>query len=457
MKIIILGAGQVGGSLAETLVMEHHDITVVDIHADRLQEFSERLDIRTVVGRCSYPNVLRQAGAEAADMIIAVTDSDEANMVACQVAYSLFHIPKKIARIRSQHYFIRKELFNKDNLPIDVFISPENIITKSIVQSLSCLEAYQTCSFFDGELKLIIIKAYYGGLGIGSTIQEIFNQETNQTVKLLAIYREGRLISLDPDTRIDVHDMICFVAPANQVLNHVRQFKKPIGPCHRVIIAGGGNLGGALAHKLQHDYQVKLIDHNKKRCEALAESLSKVTVLCAEASDEELLINENIENTDIFISLTNDDEANILAAIQAKKLGAKTLMALINRKAYVDLIEGGVIQHILSPQYATIGSILTHVRQGDVVQVTSLIRGKAEALEIIIHGDDNNSMVIGRTVAAIKWPTGVTLFGIKRQEDSFIPDKTTIIEKEDHLLLLVLNKQSIPALEKLLQVSAHFF
>jgi trk system potassium uptake protein TrkA len=208
---------------------------------------------------------------------------------------------------------------------------------------------------------------------------------------------------------------------------------------------------------LQHDYQVKLIDHNKKRCEALAESLSKVTVLCAEASDEELLINENIENTDIFISLTNDDEANILAAIQAKKLGAKTLMALINRKAYVDLIEGGVIQHILSPQYATIGSILTHVRQGDVVQVTSLIRGKAEALEIIIHGDDNNSMVIGRTVAAIKWPTGVTLFGIKRQEDSFIPDKTTIIEKEDHLLLLVLNKQSIPALEKLLQVSAHFF
>jgi trk system potassium uptake protein TrkA len=457
MKIIILGAGQVGGSLAETLVMENHDVTMVDIHAERLQEFSERLDIRTVVGRCSYPNVLRQAGAEAADMIIAVTDSDEVNMVACQVAYSLFSIPKKIARIRAQHYFIRKELFGKDNLPIDVFISPEQIITDSIAESITCLEAYQTCSFSNDKLKLILIKAYYGGLSIGNTVSEVFTDEYHKTGKLLAIFRHDKLIELKPDTRIDVDDMVCFVAPANAVDHMIRQFKKPLGDCNRVIIAGGGNIGGALAFRLQGDYQVKLIDHNKKRCEALAEKLSKVTILCAEASDEELLVNENIEHTDLFISLTNDDEANILAAIQAKKLGARTLMALINRSAYVYLIEGGTIQHIISPQYATIGSILTHVRQGDVVNVTSLMRGRAEALEIIAHGDENSSLVIGRTVAAIKWPADVTLFGIKRGDDTFIPNDTTIIEKEDHLMLTIFNKQSIPALEKLLQVSAHFF
>jgi trk system potassium uptake protein TrkA len=457
MKIIILGAGQVGGSLAETLVMENHDVTVVDIQAERLQEFSERLDIRTVVGRCSYPNVLRQAGAEAADMIIAVTDSDEVNMVACQVAYSLFSIPKKIARIRAQHYFIRKELFGKDNLPIDVFISPEQIITDAIAESITCLEAYQTCSFSEGKLKLIVIKASHGGQGIGQSVSDIFTLDSHKTGKLIAIFRKEKLISLKSDTHIEIDDMVCFVCPSNHVEQIIRQFKKPIGACHRIIIAGGGNIGGALAYKLQGDYQIKLIDHNKKQCESLAEKLSKVTILCAEASDEELLVNENIEHTDLFISLTNDDEANILAAIQAKKLGAKALMALINRTAYVYLIEGGTIQHIISPQYATIGSILTHVRQGDVVQVTSLMRGRGEALEIIAHGDENSSLVVGRTVAAIRWPSDVTLFGIKRGEDTFIPNDATIIEKKDHLMLVIFNKHSIPALEKLMQVSAHFF
>lgn len=456
MKIIILGAGQVGGSLAETLVLENHDVTVVDIHAERLQEFSEKLDIRTIVGRCSYPTVLRMAGAESADMIIAVTDSDEVNMVACQVAYSLFSIPKKIARIRSQHYFIRKELFSADNLPIDVFISPENIITNSIIDSISCLEAYQTCSFANGRMKLLLVQCHEDGLAIGNSVADINTKMTNKA-KILAIYRNDKLHALSDSTEIQVDDMVCFVALKDSISNAVTLFRKPTGECHRVMIAGGGNIGGSLAEKLQNDYQVKLIDHNRARCEGLAEKLNKVTVLCAEASDEELLINESIEHTDIYIAVTNDDEANILAAIQAKNMGARTRMALINRSAYVYLIEGNTIQHIISPQYLTVGSILTHVRQGDVVNVNALMRGRAEALEVVAHGDENSSMIVGRTVAAIKWPQNVFLFGIKRGDDCFIPDEKTIIDKEDHLMLAIFDKKNIQALEKLLQVSAHFF
>lgn len=457
MQIIILGAGQVGGSLAETLVSEGHDVTVVDMHSDRLQEFSDRLDIRTVVGRCSYPNILRQAGAEAADMIIAVTDSDEVNMVACQVAYSLFNVPRKIARIRSPHYFIRKELFSSDDLPIDVFISPEKIITESIAESLAYLGAHQVCSFGEDQLKLVLVKAYYGGLALGKTFDELRDSLPEDKTALLSLYRQEKIQTLDAETRIEVGDTVCFVAKTEYLENVLRQFRKTPDSCNRIMIAGGGNLGGTLAKILQNKYHVKIIDHNRQRCEHLAETLNKATVLCAEASDEELLINENIEHTDIFIALTNDDEANILAAIQAKRLGAKALMALINRTAYVDLIEGGTISHIISPQYATIGSILAHVRQGDIVSVKSLMRGKAEAMEVIAHGDEHTSMVVGKTVAQIKWPKRVTLFGIKRDARSFIPQPETLIEQEDHLMLAIFDKRDIIDLEKLLQVSAHFF
>ena len=457
MKIIILGAGQLGGSLAETLVLENHDITVVDVQSDRLDEYSDRLDIRTVVGRCTYPNVLRQAGAESADMIIAVTDSDEVNMVACQVAYSLFNIPKKIARIRSQHYFIRKELFGKDNLPIDVFISPEKIITDSIAESLKNLAAQQVCSFGAEALKLVVVKCYYGGLGVGKSLSKLIEEIPKQKAQILAVFNHGKMLPINSDTRIEIGNVVCFAAQTDYVESMMRQFRKPTESCNRVIIAGGGNLGGALATTLKDDYQVKLIDHNRERCEMLAETLTGITILCAEASDEDLLINENIEHTDIFIALTNDDEANILAAIQAKRLGARTLMALINRTAYVNLIEGGAIEHIISPQYATLGSILAHVREGDIVSVTSLLRGTAEALEIIIHGDKDTSSLIGKQMSSITWPSRIKLFGIIREDKTFIPQPDTIIETEDHLLFVVLDKRQIPDLEKLMQVSARFF
>lgn len=457
MKIIILGAGQVGGSLAETLIGENHDITLVDINEDRLREFSDRLDLRSVVGRCSYPEVLRHAGAEDADMVIAVTDSDEANMVACQVAYSLFHIPTKIARIRSQHYFIRKDLFGKENLPIDVFINPEHLITNYVTQLIMHPGALQVLDFGDGIVKLVAVKPYYGGALIGKSINKLREYLPEVDVRVVAIFRNDRSISLDNETEIEIGDEVFFVAASKDIDHIMSAMRRMETPYKRIIIAGGGNIGGCLAHALQNSHQVKIIDHTRQHCERLVKELDNVTVLCGEASDEELLLNENIEHTDVFVSVTNDDEANIIACIQAKRLGVKQVMALITRTAYVDLIEGGSINIAISPQQATVGSILTHIREGDVVVVHSLRRGAAEAIEAVAHGDPKTSKVVGRSLDDIKLPQGTTIGAIIRDNMAIIPNDETVVEAEDHVILFVADKKRIRNVEKLFQVSAGFF
>lgn len=457
MKIIILGAGQVGGSLAETLIAENHDITLVDINEDRLREFSDRLDLRTVVGRCSYPEVLRHAGAEDADMVIAVTDSDEANMVACQVAYSLFDIPTKIARIRSQHYFIRSDLFGKENLPIDVFISPEQLVTNYVMQLIIHPGALQVLDFGGGIVKLVAVKPYYGGPLVGKSINKLTEYLPEVDVRVVAIFRNDQSIPLNEHTEIEIGDEIFFVAASDDIDYIMSTMRRTETPYKRIIIAGGGNIGGCLARALQNDYQVKIIDHTRQHCERLVNELDNVTVLCGEASDEELLLNENIEHTDVFVAVTNDDEANIIASIQAKRLGVKQVMTLITRTAYVDLIEGGSINIAISPQHATIGSILTHIREGDVAVVHSLRRGAAEAIEAVAHGDRKTSKVIGRSLSSIKIPHGTTIGAIIRGGIAIIPNEKTVIEPEDHVILFVADKNRIRDVEKLFQVSAGFF
>ena len=457
MKIIILGAGQVGGSLAETLLEENHDITLVDISERRLKEFADRLDIQTVAGRCSYPDILRQAGADDADMIIAVTDSDEANMVACQVAYSLFHIPTKIARIRSEHYFIRKELFGKENLPIDVFISPEQLVTNDVTQLIFHPGALQVLDFGGGIIKLVAVKSYYGGALIGKSVSKLSEYLPNIDVRVIAIFRNDQSIPIDEKTEIEIGDEVFFIAASDDIDPVMSVLRRREEHYKRIIIAGGGNIGGCLAEALQDDYRVKIVDHNRQRCEMLAQRLNNVTILNGEASDEDLLINEDIENTDVFVAVTNDDEANIIACIQAKRMGVKQVMALITRTAYIDLIEGGSINIAISPQQATVGSILTHVRQGDVVVVHSLRRGAAEAIEAVAHGDRKTSKVVGRKIAKIKLPKDTTIGAIIRGDTAIIPSDDTIIESEDHVILFVADKSRIRDVEKMFQVSPGFF
>ncbi|MDF1796951.1 MAG: Trk system potassium transporter TrkA [Coxiellaceae bacterium] len=457
MKIIILGGGQVGGSLTETLVRDSHEITVVDTNEDRLTALQESLDIRTVVGPCSYPDVLRRAGADDADMIIAVTDDDESNMVACQVAYSLFHTPTKIARIRSPHYFIRKELFGSENLPIDVFISPEQLVTRNVQQIIDHPGALQVIEFADGVVKMVAVKPYYGGPLIGKSLRELEENLEDVHVKVVAIFRNDHLVELSEKTTIEVGDEVFFVAPRKDIGKVMASMRRAQDPYKRVMIAGGGNIGRCLALALQKDYQVKVIDHNRRRCERLATILDSVMVLHGEAADQELLMNEDIEHVDVFCAVTNDDEANIIACMQAKRMGVKQVMALITRTAYVDLIEGGPINIAISPQYVTIGSILAHVRQGDVVSVHSLRRGAAEAIEVVAHGDEKTSRVIGVPLEKLNLPKSATIGAVVRNKKSVKVESGLVIQAEDRIVIFVANKKHINDIEKLFQVGARFF
>jgi len=456
MKIIILGSGQVGSSVAENLASEANDITVVDTDSKRLRELQDRLDLRAVVGHASHPEVLRRAGAEDADMIIAVTDSDETNMVACQVAYTLFHTPTKIARVRAAEYLAHNELFTQEAMPVDVLISPEQLVTDYIQRLIEHPGALQVLDFASGKVSLVAVKAYYGGQLVGHELHELREHMPGIQTRVAAIFRRGKPIAPEGGTVIEVDDEVFFIAAKKNIRMVMRELRKLDKPVKRVMLAGGGNIGTRLAHALEDRFQVKLIEHNFDRTRILSEELDKTIVLLGDTSDEELLIEENIENTDVFCALTNDDEANIMSAMLAKRLGARKVMALINRAAYVDLIESSAVDIAISPQQATIGSLLAHIRRGDVVVVHSLRRGAAEAIEAVAHGDNNSSRVVGRNISDIKLPAGASIGAVVRGEEVIIAHHDTVIEADDHVILFLVDKNLVPEVERLFQVGVTF-
>ncbi|MCG7904685.1 Trk system potassium transporter TrkA [Candidatus Thiodiazotropha endoloripes] len=456
MKIIILGAGQVGRSVANALVSEANDITVVDQNLDLLTELQNRLDLGTVRGHAGHPDVLRRAGAEDADMILAVTNSDETNMVACQVAYTVFHTPTKIARVRAQGYLDYPKLFEKPAFPVDVLISPEQLVTDYILKLIEYPGALQVLDFADGRVRLVGIKAYYGGPLVGNELSTLYHHMPNVDARVAAIYREGEVIQPQGDTEIKAEDEVFFIAAAENIRSVMSELQKLEKPYKRLILAGGGNIGRRLASSLEQKYRIKLIENNQSRAREIAERLDMTIVLHGDAADEDLLLEENIENTDVFCAVTNDDEANILSAMLAKRLGAARVMALINRPSYVDLVQSGIIDIAISPQQATIGTLLTHVRRGDVAQVHSLRRGAAEAIEAVAHGDRSSSKVVGRVIEEIKLPKGSTIGAVVRGEEVLIAHHDTMIESGDHVILFLVDKRKIREVEKLFQVGVTF-
>jgi trk system potassium uptake protein TrkA len=456
MKIIILGAGQVGSSVAEVLAKEANDITMVDLDVNKLQELQDRLDIRTVVGQAAHPEVLGRAGAEDADMIIAVTDRDETNMVACQVAYTLFHTPTKIARVRSVEYLSHPQLFTQEALPIDVLISPEQLVTDYVQRLIEYPGALQVLDFADGKVQLVAVRAYYGGPLVGHELKTLREHMPGIDTRVAAIFRRGTPIIPEGNTIIEADDEVFFIAAKRHIRVVMKELRRLDRPVKRVMLAGGGNIGTRLARALEQNYQVKIIDHNAVRSKDISEQLEKTIVLFGDAADEELLLDENIEHTDVFVAVTNDDEANILSAMLAKRLGARKVMALINRTSYVDLVQSGIIDIAISPQQATIGSLLAHVRRGDVTAVHSLRRGAAEAIEAVAHGDATSSKVVGRAIEDIKLPPGTTIGAIVRDKEVVIAHHDTVIESDDHVILFVVDKKCISEVERLFQVGITF-
>lgn len=456
MKIIILGAGQVGASVAATLASEANDITVVDCDRQKLRELQDRLDLQVVHGHASHPMVLRRAGAEDADMLLAVTNSDETNMIACQVAYTLFHTPTKIARVRSKDYLSHTQLFAQEALPIDVLISPEQVVTEYIQRIIEFPGALQVLDFANGKVRLVAVKAIEGGPLVGNELQTLREHMPGIRTRVAAIFRRGMPIIPKGDTIVEADDEVFFLSARKHTRAMMSELRRVDKPIKRIIIAGGGNIGKRLAKALENRYQVKLIDHNARNSNELAAELEKTIVLKGDAADSNLLLDENIEETDVFCAMTNDDEANILSSMLAKKLGAKKVMAVINRPEYVDLVQSDLIDIAISPQQVTIGSLLAHVRRGDVAVVHSLRRGAAEAIEAVAHGDKSSSKVVGRAIDDIDLPPGTTIGAVVRYDEVIIATSRLVIESEDHVILFVVDKKHIKGVERLFQVGVTF-
>jgi trk system potassium uptake protein TrkA len=470
MKIIIIGAGKVGTSVAESLVSEANDITVIDNDPARIADLQERFDLRGVVGNSGLPSILREAGAQDADMLIAVTALDESNLVACKIAADLFNVPTRIARVRNVELQQHPNLIGEGGFGATHVIFPEQTVTDYLLKLIEFPEALQVLEFADGRASLIAVKAFAGGPLVSHPIKELRHHIPTIDTRIVAVFRNDRSIAVDGDTMIQPGDEVFFLAATQHVRAVMGELRRMDKPVRRVMLAGGGNIGMRMARALDsgegldigESFNVKIIEADKRRAEFLARQLpAAVLVLQGDATDEDLLEQENVEECDLFISLTNDDENNIMSALLAKKMGARRVIALINRKTYGDLMQGGQIDIAISPSYATLSALLRFVRRGDVVIAHSLRRGAAEALEIIVHGDARSSRIVGKSIDQIELPKGATIGAVVRgkgeQAEVLMAHHDVQIQAEDHLIVFVANKRIIPRVERLFTVGAGFF
>lgn len=474
MNIIILGAGRVGQSVAESLVSEHNDITVVDTDPQRLRALQDRLDLRGVVGNGIQPSVLEQAGVRDADMIIGCASADETNLVVCKVAHDLFSVPTRIARLRSPEFQPDSDLMGPNGFAINQVICPEASVTRYIRKLIEFPEALQVMAFAQGLLSLIAVRAVEGGILVGHRLDEMPQRAPDLQARVVAIYRqEHALARLAGETRLLAGDEVFILAPTAQIQAALRAVRPAEGPpARRLMLAGGGKVGLRLARELAVSTQIKLIDQDRQRCDYLATQLpSSTLVLHGDCTDEDLLEDENVGDMDLFAALTNDDEDNIMACLLAKRMGARRVLALINRGAYADLVQGTKIDIAISPATAVIGELLAYVRRGDVEAVHSLRRGAAEAIEAVVRGDAKSSRLAGRRVGQVKLPAGVQIGALVRglHTESGAPcddvsaaqvilaRHDTQIEPLDHVIVFVPKKRMVREVEQLFQVGPTFF
>jgi trk system potassium uptake protein TrkA len=451
MKILILGAGQVGRTAADHLSREEaNEVTVVDVNEDTLRDVQDRFDVRTVAGNAAHPNVLEAAGAAEAEIIVALTSSDEVNLMACEVAFTLFRTPTKIARIRAAEYTSRAGLFGADGLSVDVFISPEQLVTEYVERLIHHPGTLQVLDFADGRVRLVGVRIRSGGLLAGHSLRELPQHLPKTEVRVVAIYRDGRSVAAEGDTALADGDEVFFLAARDDIRRIMSTLRHDDSAARRIVIAGGGNIGFHLARTLEKHNQVKVIERDARRARKVAELLESAIVLHGDAADEELLIEENIDSADVFAAMTNAEEANILSAMLAKRLGAHKVMALINKPSYAELMESHpAIDIAISPQTITIGSLLAHVRRGDVVRVHALKTGAAEALEAVARGDERTSRVVGRTVAQIALPEGASIGAIVRGDQVIMAHHDTLVLADDHVILFLADRRHLEAVERL--------
>jgi trk system potassium uptake protein TrkA len=452
MRIIILGAGRVGFTVASNLASENIDITLIDKSQSVIDSACERLDVSAICGNVSHPDVLESAGIKHADIIIAVTDSDETNMMACQIAHHLFKVPQKIARVRAQAFLnVQEQLFTDGAIAIDAVINPEREIVHFIKNLILHPGAQQVLSFANDTLSLVETKFSRHNAMIGKSVSELSDILQGVYARIAIIYRNADIIVPNNKTVIEEADRVFFVAASEDIQKVLNSLFNQNKPYKRLIIAGGGRIGLGLAKALESTLQVKIITQNSTKADELSEQLDHSIVLCGDAADEEFLLDENIDRTDVFCTVTNDDETNILRSMLAKNLGAQVVMSLVDRNAYMGMVDNGSIDNVIYPQHTTIGKILSQVRQGDISSVHSLLRGKAEAFEAIIRDNGEKSAIAGKMIGAIKLPKGSTIIGLVRNGRSLPAKGELTLQDGDHLIIFIADKSVINKVEALFQ------
>jgi trk system potassium uptake protein len=453
MKIIIIGAGQTGSAIATHLASEDNDITVIERNKKLLSNISGQLDIRTIQGNGSHPYILEQADAKEADMIIAVTDIDEVNMAACQVAYTMFGVQTKIARIRSHQYTTHKKLFKNEDVPIDRIISPELMMTNHIKNLIKYPGASQIISFSGDLVTILSIKITSDSHLLKANIIEI--QKKHSQLNIVALLRKDKYINIEQDTLLKQGDEVFLVTEHINISKVLYMLTKIKHAYKKIIIAGGGNIGQSLAAKLENDYKVKLIDHNSAHCQQAAATLENTIVLEGEATNLSLLLEENIDLADIFCAVTNNDESNILSSALAKHKGVKRAIAIVNNPGYLSLIEDTNIDLdvSISPQKVTVNSLLSLVRQqyAHIVKVHSLQAGYAEVFELKVTNPPGQiSPLIDLTIENINLPKEFIICAIIR-DNKVITDKTnTGVQEHDHLIIFLTDKHKLKKLKAFL-------
>jgi trk system potassium uptake protein len=451
MKILILGAGQVGSTLARYLCLDDdNDITIVDQKEEMLTPLQRHLDIKTVIGYGAYPSILEKAGIKSMDVVIAVMNSDERNMVACRMAHTLYNVKKKIARIRTTEYLLRPEIFSNDALPIDFLITPENLITEYIQGIVEEPGASQVFDFENGLVQLVETRAFIGTPIVNRPIKELHEHMPDVKIRIVSLYRNERAIPAKSDTVIREGDQVYFLAKKNHISRALKEFRRAENNYQKIFIAGGGSIGLNVAKLLEETHNIRIIELSEERAKYLSEKLNNTLVLQGNASDEDLLKDEGIENTDLFLALTDSDEVNVIVSILAKRLGAHKTIALVKRDVYASLAEqSGDVDIIVSPDQITVSGILSHLRKGDCMKVHSLQHGKSEAIEIVVHGDEKTSAVVGFQIKDLPLPEGVVVGAVVRDNELLMGSKKLVIESGDHILMVLMDVRKIHEVEAL--------
>ncbi|MEM9524030.1 MAG: Trk system potassium transporter TrkA [Pseudomonadota bacterium] len=458
MKVIICGAGQVGWQIARHLSSERNDVTVVDNNPDLVARVADTLDVQGLTGFASYPDVLERAGARDADMIIAATFSDEVNMVTCQVAHSVFAIPRKIARLRSQSYLtaIYSDLYRRDHMPIDVVISPEREVADAALQRLNAPAAFDTESFLSGKAQLLGISLDADCAVLDTPLRQLSELFSTLRARVVGVRRRGHLFVPSPGDQLFEGDQIYLFSHTQDVGRSLDIFGKTVKKQERVVIIGGGNVGLAVATHLEagaRRIRAKVIEKNRLCAERAADRLERTIVLNGDGLDRDLLMEANVDRADAVLCVTDDDKTNILAAVRAKALGVPMAICLINDPTLVPLLKPLAIDTHINPRATTVSSILKHIRHGRVRTIYSIGDAEAEVIEAQVL---STSPIAGKFIRDIDFPEGALVGAVMKRDELITPMGGTKVEEGDMITIFALSAE-VREVERLLQVSVDFF